>query len=72
LPVLLEELAPTPRRMEHRDPRFGEDGAIGWLQHRPMNGVVTLCRHAREATASRAVGSRDEDERLEKKNHVTM
>jgi hypothetical protein len=48
LPVMLEELAPTPRRMEHRGPRFREDGAIGWLQHRPMNGVITLCRQARE------------------------
>jgi hypothetical protein len=61
-----------PRRMENRDPRFGEDGAIGWLQHWPLNGVVTLCRQAREATTSRATGSGDEDEKSEKKNHVTM
>jgi hypothetical protein len=67
LSVLLEELAPTRHHMERRDPRFGEDGAVGWSHCRPINGAVTLGRQAREAIASR-----DEGERLEKKNHATM
>jgi hypothetical protein len=32
-----EELAPTRRHMEHRGPRFGEDGAIGWSRYRPRS-----------------------------------
>jgi hypothetical protein len=57
LPVLLDELAPTRPHMERRDPRFGEDGAVGWSQYRPMNGVVTLGLQAREVTTSSVAGS---------------
>jgi hypothetical protein len=57
LSVLLEELALKRHHMVRRDPQFGEDGAVGWTQYRPMNGVVTLGRQAREATTSRAADS---------------
>jgi hypothetical protein len=57
LSVLLEELAPKRHHMVRRDPRFGEDGAVGWSQYWLMNGVVTLRWQAREATTSRAAGS---------------
>jgi hypothetical protein len=41
---------------------LGRMGPSGWSRYRPIDRVRTLCRHAGEATVSRAVGSGSEME----------
>jgi hypothetical protein len=72
--VILEELAPTHRHVEHHDRRFGEDGAI------ELDAILANGRGRDlgfvgwETTMSRVAcgGSEMKAGDLEKKNHTAM